>query len=277
MAARYRCLMLSAHIKICGVTQLRDAELAVELGAWAVGMVFYEHSPRSCSLEEAQLITTTLRRRVELCGVFVNPKMEEVVRVSERLGLTLLQLHGEEGPSFCGEAARRTGARVIKALQVSGMADIQDASRFHTDFHLLDARSRVPGREQLRGGTGETFDWSLLAGRRSKVPLILSGGLAPANVGEAIDRVRPFAVDSASGTESSPGIKDPVRMRDFFAAVDRAAGDAAVDHDAFGAPIQSVVPAGAPVVQTSVANEDQQQGARGEPSREATPSVGSPT
>ena len=172
-------------------------------------MVFFDASPRACSLAEGQRITTSLRRKVELCGVFVNAQMEEIVGVSEQLGLTLLQLHGDEGPSFCGEAARRTGARIIKALQVSGMADIQDAARFHTDFHLLDARSTEPGHEQLRGGTGETFDWALLAGRRSKVPLILSGGLNPGNVGEAIERVRPFAVDTASGTESAPGIKDP--------------------------------------------------------------------
>jgi phosphoribosylanthranilate isomerase len=210
-------------VKICGITRLTDAELAVELGGWAIGMVFYEPSPRRCSLDEAQAITSALRRRVELCGVFVNAPMEEIVGVSEQLGLTLLQLHGDEGPSFCGEAARRTGARIVKALQVSGPGDIRDAARYHTDFHLLDARSVTPGREGLRGGTGETFDWKLLAGRRSKVPLILSGGLGPHNVCEAVERVRPFAVDTASGTEHAPGLKDPVKLRDFFAAVDRAA------------------------------------------------------
>jgi phosphoribosylanthranilate isomerase len=211
----------ATRVKICGITRLEDAELAVELGAWAVGMVFYKPSPRSCSLAEGQLITATLRRRVELCGVFVNAPMDEIVDVSEQLGLTLLQLHGDEGPSFCGEAARRTGARVIKALQVAGPGDIRDAARFHTDFHLLDARSAVPGREGLRGGTGETFDWKLLAGRRSKTPLILSGGLGPDNVIEAVERVSPFAVDSASGTEVSPGRKDPGKLRDLFAAVER--------------------------------------------------------
>jgi phosphoribosylanthranilate isomerase len=215
----------STQVKICGITRLEDAELAVELGAWAVGMVFFGQSPRKCSLEEAQRITTALRRRVELCGVFVNAHMEEIIGVSEQLGLTLLQLHGDEGPSFCGEAARRTGARVVKALQVSGPGDIRDAARFHTDFHLLDARSAEPGREGLRGGTGQTFDWELLAGRRSKIPLILSGGLGPENVGEAIERVRPFAVDTASGTESAPGLKDPLKLRGFFAAVERAAFD----------------------------------------------------
>lgn len=205
--------------KICGITQLDDAELAVELGVWAIGMVFYEHSPRRCSLESAERITAALRRRVELCGVFVNATMPEIVSTSERLNLTLLQLHGDEGPSFCAEAARRTGARVIKALQVADAGDVRDAERYHTDFHLLDTRSSTVGREGLRGGTGETFDWNLLATRRSRTPLILSGGLGPDNVAEAIERVRPFAVDSASGTESSPGHKDPAKLRAFLAAV----------------------------------------------------------
>jgi phosphoribosylanthranilate isomerase len=209
------------QVKVCGLTRLEDAELAVELGAWALGMVFFEPSPRRCSLEQAQLIAASLRRKAELCGVFVNAPMEEILRVSEELGLTLLQLHGDEGPAFCGEAARRTGARVIKAMQVSGPGDVQDVARYHTDFHLLDARSRTPGRELLRGGTGETFDWGLLEGRRSKTPLILSGGLAPENVAEGIEAVRPFAVDTASGTESAPGRKDLGKLVEFFATVER--------------------------------------------------------
>jgi phosphoribosylanthranilate isomerase len=282
--ARYRWGVMSerdTQVKICGITRLQDAELAVELGSWAVGMVFFDASPRACSLAEGQRITTSLRRKVELCGVFVNAQMEEIVGVSEQLGLTLLQLHGDEGPSFCGEAARRTGARIIKALQVSGMADIQDAARFHTDFHLLDARSTEPGHEQLRGGTGETFDWALLAGRRSKVPLILSGGLNPGNVGEAVERVRPFAVDTASGTESAPGIKDPVKLRDFFAAVDRAAfaspapAPVAGDPAIFQEPVSAI--SDEPVSASSHEPEPTETVSPGEPPREATPSVGSPT
>jgi phosphoribosylanthranilate isomerase len=257
----------ATQVKICGVTRLDDAELAVELGAWAIGMVFYEPSPRRCSLAEAQRIATVLRRKVELCGVFVNASMEQIVEVSEQVGLTLLQLHGDEGPSFCGEAARRTGARVIKALQVSGMADIQDASRFHTDFHLLDARSSVPGREGLRGGTGETFDWKLLADRRSRTPLILSGGLDPENVSEAIQRVRPYAVDSASGTESAPGRKDPAKLRDFFVAVERAAFDSPSKSTSGNEPVLLEEPA-----QTS---EDPVTPAA-EPNPEGAPSLGSP-
>jgi phosphoribosylanthranilate isomerase len=214
--------MSQAHVKICGLTRLEDAELAVELGAWALGMIFYEPSPRRCSLEQAQRICAALRRRVELCGVFVNAPLEQIVHQSEELGLTIVQLHGDEGPSFCAEVARRTGARVTKAAQVAGAGDIRDLERFHVDFHLLDAKPSKPASASLRGGTGETFDWTLLAARRSQTPLILGGGLTPENVGEAIASTQPFAVDTASGTELAPGRKDPAKLGAFFTAVEAA-------------------------------------------------------
>jgi phosphoribosylanthranilate isomerase len=217
---------MSTRVKVCGVTRLEDAELAAELGAWAVGMVFYAPSPRACSIAEAQRIAAALRRRVEVCGVFVNAPLQEVVRTSEEVGLTVLQLHGDEGPRYCAEAGHRAGARVIKAVQVATVGEMRDVERFHTDFHLLDARATAPSRRELRGGTGETFNWSLLAARRSSVPLILSGGLGAENVAQAISmasalgaRARPFAVDTASGTEAAPGRKDPERLRAFFEAV----------------------------------------------------------
>jgi phosphoribosylanthranilate isomerase len=206
-------------VKICGITNLHDAELAVELGAWALGMIFYEASPRRCAPAEAQRIVAALRRKVELCGVFVNAPLEQVVGLTEDLGLTMLQFNGEEGPSYCAEAARRDGARVIKAAQVSGPGDVRDLERFHVDFHLLDARSKDPSKRELRGGTGETFDWSLVRARRSKIPLILSGGLSAENVAEGIELTDPFAVDTASGTEAAPGRKDPALLRAFFDAV----------------------------------------------------------
>jgi phosphoribosylanthranilate isomerase len=212
-------------VKICGITRLQDAELAVELGAWAIGMIFYEASPRRCSVLQAQQIASALRRRVELCGVFVNASLEHVVQRTDELGLTMLQLHGEEGPAFCSELARRTGTKIIKAAQVTGPGDVQDLERFHVDFHLLDARSSAAGRGHMRGGTGETFDWTLLAARHSSVPLILSGGLKADNVAGAIVANRPFAVDSASGTESAPGSKDERKLREFFAAVHSVSAD----------------------------------------------------
>jgi phosphoribosylanthranilate isomerase len=211
------------RVKICGLTSLHDAELAVELGAWALGMIFYEGSPRRCAPSEAELIAASLRRSAELCGVFVNAPLDRVVADYESFGLTMLQFHGDEGPAFCAEAARRTGARVIKAAQVAGPGDVRDVERFHVDFHLLDARAKAQARRGLRGGTGETFDWGLLSERRSKVPLILSGGLRAENVARAIAMVSPYAVDTASGTESAPGRKDPQKLREFFAAVQSSA------------------------------------------------------
>jgi phosphoribosylanthranilate isomerase len=210
--------MPAARVKICGVTRLDDALLAVDLGAWAVGMVFYPDSRRCCALEEAEVIGASLRRRVELAGVFVNASLEEIADVSQRVGLTLVQLHGDEGPAFCAEVARRTGARTIKAASVRGLFTVRDLERFHTDFHLLDGWA--PG---LRGGTGERFDWSLLSRRRSKLPLIVGGGLDAESVAAAIATTHPFAVDVASGVEAAPGIKDPQRMRAFFAAAETVA------------------------------------------------------
>jgi phosphoribosylanthranilate isomerase len=202
------------RFKICGLTRLEDAELAVELGAWALGVILWEGSPRRCPLPEAEHIARTLRRRAEVCGVFVNATLDEVAGAADALGLTMVQLHGDEGPAFCGEVARRTGAKVVKAARVRSGADVQALGRFHTDFHLLDTH-----RDGLRGGTGETFDWGLAAARRSSVPLVLSGGLTPDNVAAAIAAVSPFAVDTASGTEAAPGIKDHEKLRAFAAAV----------------------------------------------------------
>lgn len=206
--------MPTTRVKICGLTRLADAELAAELGAWAVGMVFYPQSRRRCTLAEAEAIGAALRRRVELAGVFVNASLDEVASVSERVGLTLVQLHGDEGPAFCAEVARRTGARTIKAASVKGTFTVRNLERFHTDFHLVDGYAAG-----LRGGTGERFDWSLLAARRSKLPLILGGGLDADHVTAAIATTHPFAVDVASGVESEPGVKDPERMRAFFDAI----------------------------------------------------------
>ena len=214
--------MKAPKIKFCGITREQDAELAVSLGAWAVGLIMWPQSPRAVPLDRAAGLAASLKRRAEIVGVFVNPTLDELAGTADAVGLTMLQLHGQEGPSFCTEAARRTGCRVIKAARVHSGADIQALASYHTDFHLLD--SYKPG---LPGGTGEAFNWDLAAGHRrlprprggERVPLILSGGLTPVNVGEAIAAVRPFAVDVASGVESAPGYKDHERMRAFAAAV----------------------------------------------------------
>ncbi len=203
-----------ARIKFCGIARLADAERAAELGAWAVGMIFWPRSPRRCTMDEAAAIAAALRRRTELAGVFVDAHLDTVASVADALELTLVQLHGDEGPAYCAEVARRTGAKVIKAARVRGRADVRALHAFPTDFHLLDAYA--PGRP---GGTGATFAWELARAHPRDRPLILSGGLTPDNVGEAIAAVRPFAVDVASGVEAEPGVKDHAQMAAFAEAV----------------------------------------------------------
>jgi phosphoribosylanthranilate isomerase len=205
------------RVKICGITRLEDAELAAGLGAWALGFILWPQSRRAVDPVAAARIAATVRRRVELVGVFVNPALDEVAHAAEALHLTHVQLHGDEGPAFCAEARRRSGCRVIKAVRVASGASIQDLERFHTDFHLLDAAA--PGQ---RGGSGQTWDWTLAARRRSDVPVILSGGLTAETVADGIGAVHPYAVDVASGVEASPGVKDPDRLAAFLQAATTA-------------------------------------------------------
>ena len=205
-------------VKICGVTNLEDGREAVRLGAWALGLIHHEDSPRFCEPETAAEIGSELRRRCELAGVFVNPTLNEVEDAVANAGLSIVQLNGEEGPSFCIEAARRTGAKVIKAIHVASAADIHGAEVYRTDFHIFDTR-----RGELRGGTGVAFDWELLAERRSDVPAIVAGGLTPDNVATAIDVTHPYAVDVASGVEAEPGRKDHDLLTAFFDAARDAA------------------------------------------------------
>jgi len=212
------------RIKFCGLTSLDDAERAVNAGAWAIGVIFWPRSPRRCGLADAVEIAAAVKRRVELAGVFVNATLDHVAATADAVGLTMLQLHGDEGPAYCAEAARRTGCRVIKAVRVRSGADLQALASFHTDYHLLD--SYTPG---VPGGTGETFAWEIAATHKPparRIPIILSGGLNPDNVADAIDAVRPFAVDVASGVERAPGVKDSDKLEAFAAAV-RAAGPVA--------------------------------------------------
>jgi phosphoribosylanthranilate isomerase len=211
------------RIKFCGITRLGDAREAARLGAWAIGLNHWDGSPRRCDPATAVEIGAELRRRVQVVGVFVNSPLDEIARKVEDEGLTMVQLHGDEGAAFCREVARRTGCAVIKAMRVRSGADVQAAEAFRTDYHLLDAYR--PGQP---GGTGESFDWDLLAKRRSKVPLILAGGLRPDNVAAAIAVARPFAVDVAGGVEARPGIKDHALMAAFAERARAATADATV-------------------------------------------------
>jgi phosphoribosylanthranilate isomerase len=204
-------------VKICGLTSVDDATLAVEAGAWALGVILWDGSPRACALDEAAAIAAAYRRQAEICGVFVDATLDEVARAVDVASLTMVQLHGDEGPVYCTEVARRTGVKVMKAARVGSRSDIQAMERYRTDLHLLD--TRVEGKQ---GGTGETFDWGLTKLRMSRVPLVMSGGLTAGNVAAAIEATRPFAVDVASGTESAPGVKDPELVTAFMEAVSAA-------------------------------------------------------
>jgi len=190
-----------------------DAAEAVRLGAWAIGLIHYDRSPRACEPAEAAAIAAAFRRKCEVVGVFVNPELDEVAKAVEAANLTMAQLNGAEGPQFCAEVARRTGVKVIKAIHVASAAEVHGAEAYRTDFHLFDKRGRG-----LWGGTGESFDWGLLREHRSEVPAIVAGGLRPDNVAAAIEIAHPYAVDVASGVEAEPGRKDHAAMEAFFEA-----------------------------------------------------------
>ena len=210
------------RVKFCGITNLDDAAEGVRLGAWAIGLIHFHGSPRNVDPAVAAQIAAAFRRKCEIVGVFVNPTLEEVTRAVEDEGLTMVQLNGNEGASFCGEVKRRTGVKVAKAIHVASAADVHGAEAFRTDFHLFDRRAKGAW-----GGTGESFDWELLRNHRSEVPAILAGGLRPENVVEAIAVTRPFAVDVASGVELEPGRKDHAAMSAFFEAANSVGAEAA--------------------------------------------------
>ena len=206
--------------KICGITRAIDAEAAAHAGAWAVGLNFYPESPRCIDDAEAEEIGAALKRRTEVAGVFVNASLGRIASVAERCGLTLIQLHGDEGPAFCSETARRTGCKVIKAFRVRSSAEIRGAGAYPTDFHLFDAY-----RPGTVGGTGESFDWELVGTRRGDIPAIVAGGLTPENVAEAIAASDPWAVDVAGGVEDgTPGVKVVELIERFIARANEAGG-----------------------------------------------------
>ena len=203
----------STKVKVCGVTRLHDAELAASLGAWAVGMIFYEPSPRRCSLEQAQTISQALRRNVQLAGVFVNESLSQIARIAEELQLSIVQLHGDETAEVVSRMRR--SIRVIKAIRVRESFHVAELANFKgASSILLDGFDA-----QLRGGTGKSFNWKLAKSAGRKRQIFLAGGLTPENAAEAVSAARPFAIDVCSGVETRPGKKDVARMRALVAAV----------------------------------------------------------
>jgi phosphoribosylanthranilate isomerase len=216
--------------KICGITTHEDAEVAAAAGAWAIGLNHHPGSPRFVDDERAAEIGAAMKRRLEVVGIFLNATLDRIAAAAEGAQLGSVQLHGDEGPAFCSEVARRTGCRVIKAFRVRSGAEVRGASAYRTDLHLFDAyRPRTPG------GTGESFDWELVADRPTDIPAIVAGGLTPDNVGEAIAVSRPWAVDVAGGVEDTrPGIKDRDLVERFIAAANAAGAEL---QDGSGAPV----------------------------------------
>jgi phosphoribosylanthranilate isomerase len=199
------------RIKICGITRVEDARVAVELGADAIGLVFYAPSPRNVALDQARAIVAAIPPFVTTVGLFVDPLREQVESVLHHCPLNLLQFHGDEAPDFCGAF----GLPYIKAARVRADADLIQylSPYFAAQGWLLDAY-----HEQLYGGTGGAFDWKLIP-RNLARPVILSGGLTPDNVGAAVRQVRPWAVDVSSGVEASKGVKDAAKIAAFIAGV----------------------------------------------------------
>lgn len=199
-------------IKVCGITNLKDGLAAVEAGADALGFNFYRRSPRYVTPSEARRIIVELPSTVMKVGVFVNEgEPEEVARISDYAGLTAVQLHGDESPEYCSQLR---GRLTIKALRVHHDFEPQSVKDYQTDAILLDAYTM-----DARGGTGHVLDWEVARKVRELIPhLFLAGGLSPENISDAIAAVKPYAVDACSALESSPGIKDAVRMRAFIAA-----------------------------------------------------------
>lgn len=202
---------MRTRAKICGITRIEDALVAAAHGADAIGLVFYNKSPRNVSVEQAAEIVAALPPFVTPVGLFVDETADRVRDIQKRVKLGLLQFHGEETPSYC----QAVDFPYIKALRVRpGLNLLQYAADFSTARGLLlDAY-----QEGMAGGTGKTFDWGLIPSDLP-LPIILAGGLDPSNVGDAIRRVRPYAVDVSGGVEREKGIKDAAKIAAFMRGV----------------------------------------------------------
>ncbi len=196
------------RVKICGITRVEDARSAAHSGADAIGLVFYDKSPRHVSFAQAKQLAAALPPFVTVVGLFVNPAEAQVREVLSHVPLDLLQFHGDETPEFCAQFDQP----YLKAIRVKAGVDLlQCAARFHSaQGLLLDAHV-----EGIAGGTGATFDWTLIP-QKLPLPVILSGGLGPENVAAAIKQVRPYAVDVSSGVEATKGIKDAAKIAAFI-------------------------------------------------------------
>jgi len=196
-------------VKVCGLTRLADAEMCVAAGVDAIGLNFWPKSSRFVSRECAGSIARAVRGRVQVVGLFVDAPVEQIREVRDDVGLDLVQLHGEESPALLTQLL----PHAFKALRVRDAGVLEQARRYAGEHILLDAF--VPGSP---GGTGATFDWQLARSVVAERKVILAGGLTPENVGEAVREVRPYGVDTASGVEHAPGVKDEGLVQRFVTA-----------------------------------------------------------
>jgi len=199
------------RIKVCGIRRTEDALLAAELGAWAVGFVFWPGSPRFIDPYRARTIAAALPPWLVPVGVFVDQPLEYIAGVASLVRLGAVQLHGSEAP----EMVQRLEHRVIKAIPMGADFDVSMMEAVPARAAvLLDAHD-----PERRGGTGTTIDWTRAAAAARRRPVLLAGGLRPENVRTAVETVRPFGIDVSSGVESTPGVKDHARLRQLFAAL----------------------------------------------------------
>ena len=205
---------MATAVKICGITRIEDGVCAAHCGAHAIGLVFYGPSPRHVDPVAAGAIIRALPPFVMSVGLFVDAPPEKVRETIAAAPVQLLQFHGAESPAYC----RSFGLPYVKAVRVGAGVDLVQCSRDYSDAKGLLLDALVVG---LHGGTGASFDWSLIPSALP-LPVILSGGLDPANVGQAVRRVRPWAVDVSSGVEAAKGIKDPAKIAAFIAGVRNA-------------------------------------------------------
>lgn len=199
-------------VKICGITDPHDASVAVDLGADSLGFIFAP-SPRQVTPEEVRTIVMTLPPFVQTVGVFIDEDRAKIRQIIDFCGLDLVQLHGEESPEMCNELMPRS----IKAFRVNDESSVSAVGRYQGSVKavLFDSYS-----EEKRGGTGKTFDWNLaVKGKEMGMPVILSGGLTPSNIQEAILNVKPYAVDVNSGVEKSPGRKSLILMKKLMETI----------------------------------------------------------
>lgn len=206
------------RVKICGITNLEDAQIAIDSGADAIGFNFYRDSKRFVDERDAAVIIQRIQGAITTVGVFVNHSIAEILETQSIAKFDVIQLHGDETQRFVNELRSETNSKIIKAFRVSAEFDVESVDRYNVDAVLLDSFSIME-----YGGTGNTLDWNIAAKAAARFSdVYLAGGLTPDNVALAIRKVKPSSVDVASGVESSPGKKDPIKVATFMKSAKEA-------------------------------------------------------